>query len=708
VPPKGLHEFIAEATEIVDALGRDLLLLEKAKGSQGQPYLVNGIFRAAHSLKGLAGVFGQDLITQLAHRCEDLLDNLRMGRLELSGAVLNTLIDSVDLFQVLLEELAHNAPSQATSDRATLLAQKLQQFNLSGKPNDGEVLDQLALEPQIRSALTEYEEHRLAENVRQGANLWRVAASFNLSDFDRGLSSLNASLREIGEVISTLPALEGNDSDGISFEVFVGSRATEDRVRAALNGLPAFCSELKRRPPRARRDAAAEAEKVQTEEKQLSRAEEERVAPTTRKVGEERVDSAESPVRRTDRSLRSLTQTVRVDIRRLDTLMNSVGELLLIKSNIQRITDAARRGETRPVAALLGQELYRESRLLERGLDELRKGILDARMVPLSQIFDKLARLVRRIAGESGKEIDFSIAGGDVELDKLIVEELSDPLVHIIRNAIDHGIEMPEVRQRQRKPRRGKVAVRAMQRGNQVVIEVSDDGLGLDHARIREVAISRGVLRPEQIREMNARELQNLIFLPGVSTAPRVSELSGRGVGLDVVKTNIARMAGTIEIISEPSKGSTFTITLPETLAIVRALVVGAARRTYAVPLDSVIEVVASEAAEIRVVERREMITLRGRTIPLMRLAKLLGLPVENQGRQYVILVAVGQQNFGIAVDQLLGQQDIVIKSLAETFQHLPGVAGATDLGNRTTALVVDLIALLESVINSERRSQFL
>jgi two-component system chemotaxis sensor kinase CheA len=346
--------------------------------------------------------------------------------------------------------------------------------------------------------------------------------------------------------------------------------------------------------------------------------------------------------------------------------------------------------------------------MLERRLDELRKGILDARMVPLSQIFDKLARLVRRIAGDSGKEIDFSISGGEVELDKLIVEEISDPLVHIIRNAIDHGIEMPEVRQRQRKPRRGKVAVRAMQRGNQVVIEVSDDGLGLDHARIREAAVRRGVFRPEQIREMNAREVQNLVFLPGISTAPRVSELSGRGVGLDVVKTNIARMAGTIDIASEPSKGSTFTITLPETLAIVRALVVSAAQRTYAVPLDSVIEVVASEVAEIRLVERREMITLRGRAIPLMRLAKLLGFSAENQNRQYVILVAVGQQHFGIAVDELLGQQNIVIKSLGDAVQHLPGVAGATDLGNRTTALVVDLIALLEWVISSERRSQFL
>ena len=704
---KGLYEFLAEANEIVDVLGRDLLVLEKARGSPGQPYLVNGIFRAAHSLKGLAGMFGQDAISQLAHRCEDLLDNVRLGRLELSEAVLNALIDSVDFFQETLDELAHDKPVTGTAQRAKLLAEKLQQFSAASKPDRRELLDELVLEPQIRNVLTDYEEHRIAENLHRGIKLWRVGANFALSDFDQGLSKLNAAMRRLGEVISTLPALVANDSDGIAFELIVGTNAGEDRLRLALNGLPASLSELRRRPP-AQIDSEPPGPLVRVESDQGSSrtAIEQTPEPSLGAPGTASTKQVPGP--RPERSLRSLTQTVRVDIRRLDALMNSVGELLLTKSNIQRIADAARHGGARPLATLWGQELYRESRTLERRLDELRKGILEARMVPLSQIFDKLARLVRRIAGGSGKEIDFSIAGGEVELDKLIVEELSDPLVHIIRNAIDHGIEMPEVRQRHAKPRRGRVAVRAMQRGNQVVIEVSDDGVGLDHARIREVALRRGILPPEQINEMNAREVQNLVFLPGISTAPKVSELSGRGVGLDVVKTNIARVAGTIDIASEPSKGSTFTITLPETLAIVRALVVRSAQRTYAVPLDSVIELVAADVAEIRMVERRETIAVRGRAVPLIRLAKLLGLPPGDQKRQYIVLVGVGQQNFGIAVDELLGQQDIVIKSLGETFHNLPGVVGATDLGNRVTALVVDLIALLESVINSERRSQFL
>jgi len=697
---KGLYEFLAEANEIVDVLGRDLLTLERARGSSGQPYLVNGIFRAAHSLKGLASMFGQDAISQLAHRCEDLLDNVRLGRLELSEAVLNALIDSVDFFQETLDELAHNTPTTGTAQRAKLLAEKLEQFSATSKPDHRGLLDELALEPQLRDVLTEYEEHRIAENLRQGIKLWRVGASFALSDFDQGLSKLSAAMRGIGEVISTLPALSANDGDGIAFEVIVGTNVGEDRLRLALKGLPASLSELRRR----------QAENVDSEPPALptARTAIEQATPELSLAVPEAPSTSPAPPPQPERSLRSLTQTVRVDIRRLDALMNSVGELLLTKSNIQRIADAARHGGSRPVSTLWGQELYRESRTLERRLDELRKGILEARMVPLSQIFDKLARLVRRIAGESGKEIDFSISGGEVELDKLIVEELSDPLVHIIRNAIDHGIEMPEVRQRRAKPRRGRVAVRAMQRGNQVVIEVSDDGLGLDHARIREVALRRGILPPEQINEMNPREVQNLVFLPGISTAPKVSELSGRGVGLDVVKTNIARMAGTIDISSEASKGSTFTITLPETLAIIRALVVRSAQRTYAVPLDSVIEVVAAEITEIRIVERRETIAIRGRAVPLIRLAKLLGLSPGDQKRQYIVLVGVGQQNFGIGVDELLGQQDIVIKSLGETFQNLPGVVGATDLGNRITALVVDLIALLESVINSERRSQFL
>ena len=383
-----------------------------------------------------------------------------------------------------------------------------------------------------------------------------------------------------------------------------------------------------------------------------------------------------------------------------------VGVLLLIKANLQRVVEAARQQEVPSAPARQwGQELARETRQLERKLDALQQGLLEARMVPVGQVFDKLARLVRRIAREEGKEIDFVISGGEVELDKLIVEELSDPLMHIIRNAIDHGVESPEMRQSHGKPRRARVSLRAEQKGNHVFIEVSDDGAGIDELRVREVALNRNLITEAQAREMNRRELLNLIFLPGFSTARSVSTLSGRGVGLDVVKNNISNLSGIIDVWSERGQGTSFHLTLPVTLAIIRALVVGVSGRTYAVPLNSVLEILSVTPGEIRTVERREVLDVRGEhTLPLVRMARLFGHPERNNGRYFVVVAGLAQERLGIVVDELQGQQDIVVNSLGGRLQGVRGISGATDLGNRRTVLVLDVGALLEEAGSLERR----
>jgi two-component system chemotaxis sensor kinase CheA len=403
-------------------------------------------------------------------------------------------------------------------------------------------------------------------------------------------------------------------------------------------------------------------------------------------------------------SLRSLTQTVRVDISKLDGLINMVGELLLIKANLQRLAESTRQDGVVQLSKLFGQELARETRGLERKLEALQEGLLEARMVPVGQVFDKLARLVRRITREAGKEIDFVIGGGEVELDKLIVEELSDPLMHLIRNAIDHGVEPPEARLAAGKPRRAVVGLRAEQKGNHVLIEVSDDGAGIDEARVREVALARGLITFSQAQEMSRREVLNLIFLPGFSTARSVSELSGRGVGLDVVKNNLGNLSGIIDVWSERGKGTTFNLTLPVTLAIIRALVVGVSGRTYAVPLNSVMEILSVQPKDIRTVERREVLDLRGQTLPFVRLARLFNLPEKPVNRHFVVVVGIAQERLGIAVDELDGQQDIVTKPLGGRLQSVRGISGATDLGNRRTVLVLDVAALLEEGISLERR----
>jgi two-component system chemotaxis sensor kinase CheA len=379
-----------------------------------------------------------------------------------------------------------------------------------------------------------------------------------------------------------------------------------------------------------------------------------------------------------------------------------VGELVLVKSSLLAVAERLKAEGGDPV---LAAELHRANRGLERKLDELQSGILEVRMVPLEQVFDKLARMVRKIAREVGKEIEFDVSGGDVELDKLIVEDLSDPLMHLIRNAIDHAIEPPDVRARLGKPRAGRVTLTAGQRGNHVRIVVADDGAGIDEERVRDVALERGLLTPDEAKEISPRDLLSLIFAPGFSTARSVSELSGRGVGLDVVKTNIANLSGRIDVHTRPGKGTTFEITLPVTLAIVRALLVSVSGRLYALPLSTVVEILSVTQADVRTVERREMLSVRGRTVPLVRLARLFGHPDRAPARWFAAVTGLADDRVCLGIDELLGQQDIVVKPLGGRLSRVRGIAGATDLGNRRTVLVLDVGALIEEAISPERRA---
>ncbi len=735
-PGKALSEFVAEATEILDALGKDLLTLDQQRGQEPDPELINGIFRAAHSLKGLAGLFNQERITRLAHQAEDLLDRLRLGKLALDDRALDTLIETLDVLQALLAEASREESSPTLAGRVKELGTRLETMGASNEVVEEDPLDRLELEAQVRAVFTEYEEHRLRENVRRDVALFRVRAAFDLTDFDTGLSELNGRLKPLGEIISTLPSSEPGGAMGIAFDLIFGARVPGPELEEKLKGTPAQLFPLPVRASRpASRPAAPPAAPASPEEEASAR------KPATRRKSRASSKSkpdmaaapaasatpaapavppvrtltlvdegAETPVAprarsEAEASLRSLTQTVRVDISRLDGLMNTVGELLLIRANLQRLAESAQQqdGALLP-GKLWGQELARETRQLERKLDALQSGLLEARMVPVGQVFDKLSRLVRRIAREEGKEIDFLISGGEVELDKLIVEELSDPLMHIIRNAIDHGVEAPDARVQAGKSRRARVTLRAEQKGNHVHIQVSDDGAGIDEQRVKEVALQKGLITEAQAQEMSRRELLNLIFLPGFSTARTVSELSGRGVGLDVVKNNIGNLSGLIDVWSERGKGTSFHLTLPVTLAIVRALMVGVSGRTYAVPLNSVLEILSVKPEEIRTVERREVLDVRKTTLPLMRLARLFGHPERNTGRQFVVVAGLAQERLGIAVDELLGQQDIVVKSLGGRLQGVRGIAGAADLVNRRIVLVLDVGALLEEGMSPERR----
>jgi two-component system chemotaxis sensor kinase CheA len=684
---KALAEFVSEAQETVEGLDADLLRLEEsARGAEADPEVLNAVFRAAHSLKGLASMFGVERMAALAHALEDRLDDVRMGRRTLDAATLDLLLAAPDLFARIVAEEAGGMPP-ASAEEASALAERLGTRAAPAAGPRADPLRDLDLPDSLLPMLTEYEEHRLRASAGKGLGLYRVSATLDLKTFDTALEALKARLKAAGEVVCALPSSDAADPRAICFDLMLASGAPPEKVRAAA-GASASVERVARRPaPPRGQPAAAPAEPARPALAAVSTPGGGPPGATPRAPAEEAA------------SLRPGSQAVRVDIRKLDRLMDAVGELVLVKTNVARIAERLRAGE-QPVR--LGLELHRESRVLDRKLSELQSGILEVRMVPLGQVFDKLARMVRKATRELGKEVDFQLEGADVELDKLIAEEISDPLMHLIRNSLDHGLEGPDQRVAAGKPAAGRLRLSAAQKGSQIQIALEDDGAGIDDRRIREAAVRRGAISAEAAAQMSRRDALNLIFLPGLSTAEQVTSLSGRGVGMDVVKNDIANLSGIIDFHTERGRGTRFEITLPVTLAIVRALVVGISGRTYAVPLNGVLEIAEVRAGDVRTIESREVLSLRGATLPLVHLHRLFGLPPPPPGPSFVVVAGLAQQRLGLVVDQLLGEQDVVVKPLGGLLSGVRGIAGATDLGNRRTVLVVDVGAIIGEVMGGD------
>jgi two-component system chemotaxis sensor kinase CheA len=395
----------------------------------------------------------------------------------------------------------------------------------------------------------------------------------------------------------------------------------------------------------------------------------------------------------------STNQTIRVDIERLDTLLNLVGELVI---NRTRISDIASTLQRTLSDKDLVKDLTDSSALLARTTNEIQESIMKVRMVPIGQVFDRFPRLVRDVAKARGKEVHLEIAGAETDLDKTIVDEVGEPLMHLLRNCVDHGIETPEEREKRGKPRHGTISLNAYHEGNQIIIEVSDDGNGIDLERVRARGIKQGLIGSDD--RLTDREIIELIFTPGFSTAEVISDVSGRGVGMDVVKKNITRLKGVFDVNTVPGSGTTFTIKLPLTLAIIQALLVRVGDELYAIPLDSVIESQRIEMSDVRTVHGSEVITLRGQVVPLLRIADFFELGGERDPEK-VMIVIVGLQGrqVGLVVDSFQGEQEIVIKPLSDVIGRIPGISGATILGNGSISLIIDVHSLVSEAYASGR-----
>lgn len=657
---RAVKDFLAEAEEIIDQLSLDLVALSDcAESGDCNPDIVNSIFRGAHSLKGLAGMFGFATISDLAHNLENLLDSLRLGKVPINQSTVMVLFDSMEVLGALVRSAGDGHEEKVGIEGAI---SRINACMTAPAKSDGEsLLDRIGLPEGMLNALTEYEEHRLLENVRKGKRLYSVHASFSLATFDKDLGELTDALKATGEVISTLPSAGGSLDAGIDFDLLYGTDLEPGQLKAILDRdgidltllggtLPQIPSPESPQPSQSPRPAALQAEDAGLTAKSMSR-------------------------------------TVRVDIGKLDELMNIVGELVLSHSTIAGLSLKLRGEGFSPMAV----ELAKAAKGLERKLSDLQKGVMEIRMIPVGQLFEKMTRIVRKISREQGKKVDLRLFGADTELDKLIVEDISDPLMHIIRNAVDHGIEPPEERSRLGKSENGNIRLASYQKGNHVVIEVEDDGRGIDLEKVKQKALSKGLV--QSVEGLSDRDAMDLVFLPGFSTTDRISEVSGRGVGMDVVKNNIAALSGMVDIESVPGRGCRVIITLPITLAIMKALIIACAARTYAIPITSILETLAVTRQDLLTVERREVLQLREATLPLVRLDTFFDLARTQPSPDeiYVVVVGVAEKRLGLIVDDLTGQQDIVIKSLGDTLKGVRGVSGAADLGDQRTILVLDV-----------------
>jgi len=725
---KARDEFLSEAQELVDGLGRDLLTVDEAlKRGKLDAELINDIFRAVHTLKGLAGLFGATRMAGLSHELEDVLDDLRLGRVELNQAVLDLLFQAVSLYGRILAAEGGTGSDPAEDVEQLLVA--LGQFSQRRTGGGVGVVSQYDLDPGLLGVLTEYEEHRLRTNIQQGQGLYRLRVRFSLATIDSELDELKAKARPHGEIITYLPTGSGADIDTIELEILMASRASVELLRSSITGPDVNIDEVRRRaagsghpggvstpaPPRApAHDSIGPPTRVGGDvltpvprttgggaQAQLPPPPELPPGPkhTPSLVPSVAAARAAQPPAGQEISLRSVSQTVRVDIRKLDRLMTVVGELAIVKTAIANLAERVRNRAAE--ARELSIELARLNRTFERHLAQMQSGILEVRMVPLGQAFDKLARVVRQISREHGKDVNLVVTGAETEIDKLIVEELSDPLMHMIRNAIDHGTEPRDERLSVGKPPVGTIALNAFQKGNHVVIEVEDDGRGMDPEALLDVAVRRGVVTRAEASELSPREVLALVFMPGFTTKEVATDLSGRGVGLDVVKTNIAKLGGIVDITSDVGIGTKMTITLPITLAIINVLLVELGSRLFAVPLANVEEAIALDESQVRTVEAREVLTVRGASLPICRLSRLFGVPLRERERPraFVVIARVGNRRLGLVVDELVGQQDIVIKPLGKSLKSVRGFAGATELGDQRVALVLDAAALIEEVL---------
>ncbi|EJB19880.1 chemotaxis histidine kinase CheA [Helicobacter pylori CPY6261] len=642
-----MEDFLIEAFEMNEQLDQDLVELEHNPEDLD---LLNRIFRVAHTIKGSSSFLNLNILTHLTHNMEDVLNRARKGEIKITPDIMDVVLRSIDLMKTLLVTIRDtgsdtNNGKENEIEEAVKQLQAITSQNLEGAKEGTKEDPKKEAEKEVKKENKEENQ----ENKAKAPTAKDFASDNPLAD-EPDLDYTNMSTEEVEAEIERL----------------LNKRQEADKERRAQKK-----QEAKPKQEVAPKTETPKAPKTETKAKAKADTEENK-APS---IGVE--------------------QTVRVDVRRLDHLMNLIGELVLGKNRLIRIYGDV---EERYDGEKFLEELNQVVSSISAVTTDLQLAVMKTRMQPVGKVFNKFPRMVRDLSRELGKSIELIIEGEETELDKSIVEEIGDPLIHIIRNSCDHGIEPLEERRRLNKPETGKVQLSAYNEGNHIVIKISDDGKGLDPVMLKEKAVEKGVISERDAEGMSDREAFNLIFKPGFSTAKVVSNVSGRGVGMDVVKTNIEKLNGIIEIDSEVGVGTTQKLKIPLTLAIIQALLVGVQEEYYAIPLSSVLETVRISQDEIYTVDGKSVLRLRDEVLSLVRLSDIFKVDaiLESNSDVYVVIIGLADQKIGVIVDYLIGQEEVVIKSLGYYLKNTRGIAGATVRGDGKITLIVDVGAMMD------------
>ncbi|MGL2426019.1 chemotaxis histidine kinase/response regulator CheAY2 [Helicobacter pylori] len=646
-----MEDFLIEAFEMNEQLDQDLVELEHNPEDLD---LLNRIFRVAHTIKGSSSFLNLNILTHLTHNMEDVLNRARKGEIKITPDIMDVVLRSIDLMKTLLVTIRDTGSdtNNGKENEIEEVVKKLQAItsqNLEGAK-------------ETSGAKETPKEEVKKENKKENQTETKTPTTENLTSDnpladEPDLDYANMSAEEVEAEIERL----------------LNKRQEADKERRAQK------KQEDQAKPKQEVAPAKETPKTETPK-----------APKTETKAKAKADTEENKAPSI-----GVEQTVRVDVRRLDHLMNLIGELVLGKNRLIRIYSDV---EERYDGEKFLEELNQVVSSISAVTTDLQLAVMKTRMQPVGKVFNKFPRMVRDLSRELGKSIELIIEGEETELDKSIVEEIGDPLIHIIRNSCDHGIEPLEERRRLNKPETGKVQLSAYNEGNHIVIKISDDGKGLDPVMLKEKAIEKGVISERDAESMSDREAFNLIFKPGFSTAKVVSNVSGRGVGMDVVKTNIEKLNGIIEIDSEVGVGTTQKLKIPLTLAIIQALLVGVQEEYYAIPLSSVLETVRISQDEIYTVDGKSVLRLRDEVLSLVRLSDIFKVDaiLESNSDVYVVIIGLADQKIGVIVDYLIGQEEVVIKSLGYYLKNTRGIAGATVRGDGKITLIVDVGAMME------------